>query len=199
MGGDLYESYKCALSFLGLCSRVCNTHFSIIGSIKNLDKTPYELWYEKSSNWPLLKVWGCEALHEERYKTNLVVARSIMYAVTMHRPDVAFAQNLTSRFQTESVGLERAPSNSTLQCLLQESEYIALSELPLKVFGSEVYLRDLGAPALSWRYHLLRYVELANKGILKVQHVNNLVDPFTKALSNRMLAQHCRGMGASFL
>ncbi|GKB86164.1 retrotransposon protein, putative, ty1-copia subclass [Tanacetum coccineum] len=29
---------------------------------KKVDKTPYELWYEKISNLSYLKVWGCEAL-----------------------------------------------------------------------------------------------------------------------------------------
>nr|GEU74735.1 hypothetical protein [Tanacetum cinerariifolium] len=29
---------------------------------KKVDKTPYELWYEKVSNLSYLKVWGCEAL-----------------------------------------------------------------------------------------------------------------------------------------
>ncbi|GJS35605.1 retrotransposon protein, putative, ty1-copia subclass [Tanacetum coccineum] len=29
---------------------------------KKVDKTPYELWYEKVPNLSYLKVWGCEAL-----------------------------------------------------------------------------------------------------------------------------------------
>nr|GEY92878.1 retrovirus-related Pol polyprotein from transposon TNT 1-94 [Tanacetum cinerariifolium] len=29
---------------------------------KKVDKTPYELWYEKVLNLSYLKVWGCEAL-----------------------------------------------------------------------------------------------------------------------------------------
>ncbi|GKD18036.1 hypothetical protein Tco_1207194 [Tanacetum coccineum] len=46
------------------------------------------------------------------------------------------------------------------------------------------------------RYHYVREcVELGEIKILKVHTDNNLADPFTKALSNRKLTQHARGMG----
>ncbi|GKF00179.1 retrotransposon protein, putative, ty1-copia subclass [Tanacetum coccineum] len=46
------------------------------------------------------------------------------------------------------------------------------------------------------RYHYVREcVELGEIRILKVHTYNNLADPFTKALSNRKLTQHARGMG----
>ncbi|GJZ28879.1 retrotransposon protein, putative, ty1-copia subclass [Tanacetum coccineum] len=46
------------------------------------------------------------------------------------------------------------------------------------------------------RYHYVREcVELGEIRILKVHTDNNLVDPFTKALSNRKLTQHARSMG----
>ncbi|GJU01001.1 retrotransposon protein, putative, ty1-copia subclass [Tanacetum coccineum] len=46
-------------------------------STKNVDKTPYELWYGKVPNLSYLKVWGCEALvkrdtHAELLKKNLL-------------------------------------------------------------------------------------------------------------------------------
>ncbi|GKC66520.1 hypothetical protein Tco_1099118, partial [Tanacetum coccineum] len=45
-------------------------------------------------------------------------------------------------------------------------------------------------------YHYVREcVELGEIRILKVHTDNNLADPFTKALSNRKLTQHARGMG----
>ncbi|GJX61172.1 transposon ty3-I gag-pol polyprotein [Tanacetum coccineum] len=167
-----------------------------------------------------------------------LVAGSIMYVVRCTRPDVAFVQNLTSRFQQNPGELHWTAVKNILKYLRNTKDMFLVyggnpsTELRVKCYcdvGFEtdrddtksqtryVYvlnggfasglgsasqakfttglLQRAGAPALSWRYHLLRYVELANKGILKVQHVNNLVDPFTKALSNRMLAQHCRGMG----
>ncbi|GJV89566.1 hypothetical protein Tco_1533504 [Tanacetum coccineum] len=95
---------------------------------KKVDKTPYELWYGKVPNLSYLKVWGCEALvkrdtpEQTRTKIRLDLNKSqgaqtpnevnrmknvpyasavgsIMYAVRCTRPDVAFAQNMTSRFQ----------------------------------------------------------------------------------------------------
>ncbi|GJU86481.1 retrotransposon protein, putative, ty1-copia subclass [Tanacetum coccineum] len=38
------------------------THILNMVLIKKVDKTPYELWYEKVPNLSYLKVWGCEAL-----------------------------------------------------------------------------------------------------------------------------------------
>ncbi|GJX65216.1 retrotransposon protein, putative, ty1-copia subclass [Tanacetum coccineum] len=53
-----------------------------------------------------------------------------------------------------------------------------------------------GARHYQRRYHYVReYVELGEIRILKVHTDNNLADPFTKALSNRKLTQHARGMG----
>ncbi|GJX47118.1 putative F-box domain-containing protein [Tanacetum coccineum] len=53
-----------------------------------------------------------------------------------------------------------------------------------------------GARHYQRRYHYVREcVELDEINILKVHIDNNLADPFTKALSNRKLTQHARGMG----
>ncbi|GJT53299.1 putative retrotransposon protein [Tanacetum coccineum] len=53
-----------------------------------------------------------------------------------------------------------------------------------------------GARHYQRRYHYVREcVELGEIRILKVHTDNNLADPFTKALSNRKLTQHARGMG----
>ncbi|GJU34194.1 putative retrotransposon protein [Tanacetum coccineum] len=53
-----------------------------------------------------------------------------------------------------------------------------------------------GARHYHRRYHYVREcVELGEIRILKVHTYNNLADPFTKALSNRKLTQHARGMG----
>ncbi|GJV11225.1 retrotransposon protein, putative, ty1-copia subclass [Tanacetum coccineum] len=57
-----------------------------------------------------------------------------------------------------------------------------------------------GARHYHRRYHYVReYVELGEIRILKVHTDNNLADPFTKALSNRKLTQHARGMGGTSL
>ncbi|GJW06471.1 retrotransposon protein, putative, ty1-copia subclass [Tanacetum coccineum] len=53
-----------------------------------------------------------------------------------------------------------------------------------------------GARHYHRRYHYVREcVELGEIRKLKVHTENNLVDPFTKALSNRKLTQHAKGMG----
>ncbi|GJT71333.1 retrotransposon protein, putative, ty1-copia subclass [Tanacetum coccineum] len=53
-----------------------------------------------------------------------------------------------------------------------------------------------GARHYHRRYHYVcECVELGEIRILKVHTDNNLVDPFTKALSNRKLTQHARSMG----
>ncbi|GKB16115.1 retrotransposon protein, putative, ty1-copia subclass [Tanacetum coccineum] len=53
-----------------------------------------------------------------------------------------------------------------------------------------------GARHYQRQYHYVREcIELSEIRILKVYTYNNLADPFTKALSNKKLTQHARGMG----
>ncbi|GJS26394.1 retrotransposon protein, putative, ty1-copia subclass [Tanacetum coccineum] len=214
---------------------------------------------------------------------------SIMYAVRCTRPDVAFAQNLTSRFQqnpgelhwtavknilkylrntkdmflvyggnpsTElrvecycDAGFEtdrddtksqtgyvfvlnggavdwKSSKQSTTAMSATESEYIAASEAAMEAVWIRKFISGLGiVPTINEplnmycdnsaavhyanepgvqkgarhyhrRYHYVREcVELGEIRILKVHTDNNLADPFTKALSNRKLTQHARGMG----
>ncbi|GJR31069.1 retrotransposon protein, putative, ty1-copia subclass [Tanacetum coccineum] len=214
---------------------------------------------------------------------------SIMYAVRCTRPDVAFAQNMTSRFQqnpgephwtavknilkylrntkdmflvyggnpsTElrvecycDAGFEtdrddtksqtryifvlnggaldwKSSKQSTTAMSATESEYIAASEAAMKgvwirkfISGIGIvptineplnmycdnsaavhYANELGvqkgARHYQRRYHYVREcVELGEIRILKVHTDNNLADPFTKALSNRKLTQHAKGIG----
>ncbi|GJS54015.1 retrotransposon protein, putative, ty1-copia subclass [Tanacetum coccineum] len=214
---------------------------------------------------------------------------SIMYAVRCTRPDVAFAQNITSRFQqnpgelhwtavknilkylrntkdmflvyggnpsTElrvecycDAGFEtdrddtksqtgyvfvlnggavdwKSSKQSTTAMSATESEYIAASEAAMEAVWIRKFISGLGiVPTINEplnmycdnsaavhyanepgvqkgarhyqrRYHYVREcVELGEIRILKVHTDNNLADPFTKALSNRKLTQHARGMG----
>ncbi|GJT17385.1 retrotransposon protein, putative, ty1-copia subclass [Tanacetum coccineum] len=133
---------------------------------------------------------------------------SIMYAVRCTRHDVAFAQNLTSRFQQNP-----------------ESEYIVASEAAMEAVWIRKFISGLGiVPTINEpinmycdnstvvhyanepgvqrgvRHYLRRYhyvcesVVLGEIKILKVHADNNLADPFTKALSNRKLTQHATSM-----
>ncbi|GKB12126.1 retrotransposon protein, putative, ty1-copia subclass [Tanacetum coccineum] len=128
---------------------------------------------------------------------------SIMYAVRCTRPDVAFAQNMTSRFQQNPGELHwTAVKNilnskqSTTAMSAIEYEYIAASEAAKKAVWIMKFISGLGARHYQRRYHYVREcVELGEIRILKVHTDNNLADPFTKALSNRKLTQHARGMG----
>ncbi|GJS32525.1 retrotransposon protein, putative, ty1-copia subclass [Tanacetum coccineum] len=214
---------------------------------------------------------------------------SVMYAVRCTRPDVAFAKNMTSRFQqnpgepnwtaiknilmylrnTKNMFLVYGGNNSTelrVKCYCDagfetdrddtksqtgyvfilnrgavdwksskqsttamsatESEYIAASEAAMEVVWIRKFISGLGiVPTINEhlnmycnnsaavhyanepgvqkgarhyhrRYHYVcEYVELGEIKILKVHTDNNLADPFIKALSNRKLTQHARGMG----
>nr|GFD17278.1 retrotransposon protein putative Ty1-copia subclass [Tanacetum cinerariifolium] len=58
----------------------------------------------------LNKTQGALTPEEEKHMQNVPYASavgSIMYAVRCTRPDVAFAQNITSRFQQDPVNLTR--------------------------------------------------------------------------------------------
>ncbi|GJX20467.1 retrotransposon protein, putative, ty1-copia subclass [Tanacetum coccineum] len=89
----------------------------------------------------------------------------------------------------------KSSKQSTTAMSATESEYIAASEAVwIRKFISGLVQK--GARHYQRRYHYVREcVELGEIKILKVHTDNNLADPFTKALSNRKLTQHARGMG----
>ncbi|GJX21620.1 retrotransposon protein, putative, ty1-copia subclass [Tanacetum coccineum] len=94
--------------------------------------------------------------------------RSIMYAVKCTRPDVAFTQNITSRFQQNPAALHFANEPGVQK-------------------GTRHYHR---------RYHYGREcIALREIRFLKVHTDDNLADPFTKALPKGKLTQHARSMG----
>ncbi|GJX05969.1 retrotransposon protein, putative, ty1-copia subclass [Tanacetum coccineum] len=149
---------------------------------------------------------------------------SIMYAVRCTRPDVAFAQNITSRFQQNPA---RNLELNAIAMSATESEYIAASEAAMEAVWIRKFISGLGiVPTINEpinmycdnsaavhyanepgvqrgarhylrKYHYVREsVALGEIKILKVHTDNNLADPFTKALSNRKLTQHSRKHGA---
>ncbi|GJY24301.1 retrovirus-related pol polyprotein from transposon TNT 1-94 [Tanacetum coccineum] len=93
----------------------------------------------------------------------------------------------------------KSSKQSTTAMSATESEYIAASKARMEI--SAVHYANKpgvqkGAKHYQRRYHYVREcVELGEIRILKVHTDNNLADPFTKALSNRKLTQHARGMG----
>ncbi|GJS93004.1 retrotransposon protein, putative, ty1-copia subclass [Tanacetum coccineum] len=142
---------------------------------------------------------------------------SIMYAVRCTRPDVAFAQNMTSRFQQNPGEPHWTAVKNILKCIRSAMEAVWISEIYLRAWYCSIVMNTFeyvlannsaavhyvneprvqrGARHYHRRYHYVcESVVLGKIRILKVHTDNNLADPFTKALSNRKLTQHARGMG----
>nr|GEU86688.1 hypothetical protein [Tanacetum cinerariifolium] len=90
---------------------------------KKVDKTPYELWYEKVPNLSYLKVWGCEALVKQD-TPNKLQQRSVKYAEF-------FEKNLiTQEVSERAIDLEEIQDEDT-------SPSKITSEIPMKVKGFE--------------------------------------------------------------
>ncbi|GKD04301.1 hypothetical protein Tco_1179275 [Tanacetum coccineum] len=108
---------------------------------------------------------------------------SIMYAVRCTRPDVAFAQNITSRFQQNHV-----PSNDyPIKMNCDNSAAIIIA----KESGIQK-----GARHFQRKYHYVREcIKTGEIDIVKVHTDENLADPFTKALAGPKLTRHARSMG----
>ncbi|GJX65251.1 hypothetical protein Tco_0299594 [Tanacetum coccineum] len=140
------------------------------------------------------------------------VVGSIMYVVRCTRPDVAFAQNMTSRFQqnpgelhwTTIKNILKYLSNtkdmflvyggavdwkSTKQSILQlYLQMLSVSLLLMHRRGSIAIAKDngvtKGAKNFRAKVHYLREtIEMGDVRIEKVDTDDNLTDPFTKALA----------------
>ncbi|GJZ01583.1 retrotransposon protein, putative, ty1-copia subclass [Tanacetum coccineum] len=101
-------------------------------------------------------------IYRDRSK-QLIGLRSIMYAVRCTRPDVAFAQNLVSRYQQNPGNLHwvavkhilkylrntrdmflGARRDKQLQCLPAQAEYMAASEAAMEAVWIRKFVGDLG-------------------------------------------------------
>nr|GFA70020.1 putative retrotransposon Ty1-copia subclass protein [Tanacetum cinerariifolium] len=105
----------------------------------------------------------------------------IMYAVRCTRPDVVFAQNLTSRFQQNPGDIHW----STVKNILK---YLRNTKDMFLVYG--------GARQFRAKVHYLR--EVIEFGDIKLEEVHtddNLADPFTKALAFPKHYEHTRNIG----
>ncbi|GJW39181.1 retrotransposon protein, putative, ty1-copia subclass [Tanacetum coccineum] len=88
---------------------------------KKVDKTPYELWYEKFPNLSYLKVWGCEAL-VKRDTPDKLQQISVKYAKF-------FEKNLiTQEVSRRAIDLEEIQDEDT-------SPSEITSEIPMEVEG----------------------------------------------------------------
>ncbi|GJU82815.1 retrotransposon protein, putative, ty1-copia subclass [Tanacetum coccineum] len=161
----------------------------------------------------LNKTQGASTPEEVKRMKNVPYASavgSIMYAVRCTRPDVAFAQNITSRFQqnpgerhwtavktilkylrnTKDMFLVygtvdwKSSKQSTTAMSATKAEYIAASEAAMEAVWIRKFISGLGIS-----------IALGEIKLLKVHTDDNLADPFTKALPNGKLTQHARSMG----
>nr|GFA67862.1 retrovirus-related Pol polyprotein from transposon TNT 1-94 [Tanacetum cinerariifolium] len=201
----------------------------------------------------LNKTQGASTPGEVKHMQNVPYASavgSIMYDVRCTRPDVVFAQNITSRFQhnpgelywtavktilkylrnTKDMFLVyvdwKTSKQSTTAMSATEAEYIAASNAGMEAVWIRKFILGLGivptinepirmfcdnSVALHFankprvqkgarhfhrKCHYVRgCIKLGETKCLKVHTDANLVDPFTKALSNNKHTQHARSMG----
>ncbi|GJY30476.1 hypothetical protein Tco_0744490 [Tanacetum coccineum] len=148
---------------------------------------------------------------------------SIMYVVRCTRPDVAFARNITSRFQqdldandlksqtgyvfilNEGVVDWKSTKQRIFATSSAEAEYIAA----LDTFKEEMYCDNTraitiadesgitkGARYYRAKVHCLREViEYGDVKLEKVHIYDNLADPFTKALAFPKHSKHTKNIG----
>ncbi|GJV68702.1 retrotransposon protein, putative, ty1-copia subclass [Tanacetum coccineum] len=149
------------------------------------------------------------------------VVGSIMYAVRCTRPDVAFAQNITSRFQQNPGDLHWTTIKNILKYLrntkdmflsakqsifatsLAEAEYIAAYDASKEAVWIRKFISGLGVvPTIEKPINMYcdntGAIAIAKEsGITKekVHTDDNLADPFTKALAFPKHSEHTRNIG----
>nr|GFC33652.1 hypothetical protein [Tanacetum cinerariifolium] len=145
-----------------------------------------------------------------------------MYAVRCTRPDVAFAQNITSRFQ-------QSPGEAHWSAVKNILKYLKRTKDMFMVYGgnsdAEKFVDELGiVPSNNYliemncdntttismakepgimkrarhfqrKFHYVReFVETGKIEMVKVHTDDNLADPFMKALAGPKLTRHARSM-----
>ncbi|GJZ62862.1 retrotransposon protein, putative, ty1-copia subclass [Tanacetum coccineum] len=173
----------------------------------------------------LSKSQGASTPAELKHMQNVPYASavgSIMYDVRCTRPDVAFAHNITIRFQHN----QKSTKQSIFATSSAEAEYIAASdafkeavwvrkfivglavvsaiEEPIKMYcdntGAITIAKELGIIKGARHYHakvyyLRKVIEFGDVVIEKVHTDDNLVDPFTKALAFPKHSEHTKNIG----
>nr|GEV32203.1 putative disease resistance RPP13-like protein 1 [Tanacetum cinerariifolium] len=150
---------------------------------------------------------------------------SIMYAVRCTRPDVAFAQNITSRFQHNPGDIHWTTVKNILKYLRNTKDMFLVyrgdlkRELRVSCYTNTGYLMDAndlksqteyvfvlnganesgitkGARHFYAKVHYLRdVIEFDDIKLEKVYTDDNLADPFTKALAFPKHSEHTKNIG----
>ncbi|GJR05633.1 retrotransposon protein, putative, ty1-copia subclass [Tanacetum coccineum] len=174
----------------------------------------------------LSKSQGASTPDEVKHMQNVPYASvvgSIMYTVRCTRPDVAFAQNITSRFQQNPGELHwtaikniikylrntkdmfliyggaidlKSTKQSIFTTSSAEAEYITASDASKEAVWVRKFIYELGARHYRAKVHYLRKViEFGDVTIEKVHTDDNLADPFTKALAFPKHSEHTKNIG----
>nr|GEW63145.1 hypothetical protein [Tanacetum cinerariifolium] len=167
----------------------------------------------------LSKSQGASTPAEMKHMQNVPYASavgSIMYAVRCTRPDVAFAQNITSRFQQNpgdihwtTVTEYIAAFDASKEAVWVRKFIFGLSVVPTIEEPISMYCDNTGAIAITneseitkgarhfrTKVHYLREViELGNIKLEKVHTYDNLADHFTKALAFSKHSEHTKNIG----
>ncbi|GJV32338.1 hypothetical protein Tco_1392738, partial [Tanacetum coccineum] len=109
---------------------------------------------------------------------------SIMYAVRCTIPDVAFAQNIPSRFQQNPGESHWTAGKTTLK-------RSRLEKLQAKYYYNVRYIAEYIAASESAMEAI--WIKKFISGLVHTD--GNIADPFTKALPKGKLTQHARSMG----
>nr|GEW62711.1 retrotransposon protein, putative, Ty1-copia subclass [Tanacetum cinerariifolium] len=128
---------------------------------------------------------------------------SIMYVVRCIRPDVAFTQNITSRFQQSPGKAHWTTMKNILKYLRRTKDMFLVYggnpdvELQVKCYcdaGFETNRDD--TKSQTGKFHYVREcVDTGKIKMVKVHTDDNLADPFTKALAGPKLTRYARSMG----
>ncbi|GKA61063.1 retrotransposon protein, putative, ty1-copia subclass [Tanacetum coccineum] len=201
---------------------VCNLRGLWIQNIPaNMQTSTFHLWILEARTrdlmWKSRRLVSLKILMSYVYISKLVGVISIMYVVRCTRPDVAFAQNLCSRFQQNPDDVHwivvkryvfvlnggavdgRVLSEALLLCLLQKS-----GTLPVEMFcdnaPSIAIANDpdimRGAKHYQRKYHYIRELIQGGEIVLKKVHTDdNLADPFTKSMPYNKHFEHAMGIG----
>nr|GFA97024.1 hypothetical protein [Tanacetum cinerariifolium] len=132
---------------------------------------------------------------------------SIMYAVRCTRPDVAFAQNITSRFQ-QNPAEYIAAFDASKKAVWVRKFIFGLSVVPIIEEPTSMYCDNTRAIAIANEsgitkgarhfcakvHYLQEVIEFGDIKLEKVHTYDNLADPFTKALAFPKHFEHTRNI-----
>ncbi|GKB61921.1 hypothetical protein Tco_0918107 [Tanacetum coccineum] len=136
---------------------------------------------------------------------------SIMYVAGCTRPYIAFAQNLTSRFQQNPGECYWITIKNILKYIRNTKDMFLVyggdlesNEKPMEIYcdnsGAIIIANELGihkgAKHYQRKVHYIREViELGDVNLLKVHTDYNLADSFTKSMPCTKHVEHVRGIG----